>query len=75
MGQEISMGAFIAIAHVYLLISFENCARRELSIKRTILCRFGGVTHNSEGLPVDWRAHPHLLGGSRSYGRLCCRKI
>ena len=44
MGQGISMGAFIAIAHVYLLISFKNCARRGLSIKRTTLGRFGGVT-------------------------------
>ena len=75
MGQGISMGAIIASAHVYLLISFKNCVRRELLIKRTTLGRFGGVTI-VEGLPVDWRAHPpHLLGGSRSYGRLCCLKI
>ena len=74
MGQGISMGAIIAIADVYVSISFKNCARRELLIKRTTLGRFGGVTI-VEGLPMDWRAHPHLLGGSRSYGRLCCLKM
>ena len=34
MEQRIYMGAFIAFAHVYLLISFKNCARRELLIDK-----------------------------------------